>query len=92
MELTRPEQMASDHGNKLPIFWGHGKQDPLVHFPWAEKSVEFLKTKLGVKEATSDDPVGIDFHAYNGLVHSANDREMDDLRVLLEKVVPARKE
>ena len=83
-------QMASDHATKLPIFWGHGRQDPLVRFKWAEESDTFLRTSLRVREATSEDPVGLEFHGYPGLVHSANDAELDDLQTWLKKVIPAQ--
>lgn len=82
--------MMNDHAKKLPIFWGHGKSDPLVKFTWAQESVKFLKEKLGIPEATKEDPKGIEFHAYDGLVHSANDEEIEDLQEWLEKVLPAK--
>ena len=81
--------MMSDHARKLPIFWGHGKQDPLVRYEWAEQSVVFMKSTLGIHDATADDIAGIEFHGYNGLVHSADDREIDDLQAWLCKVLPA---
>lgn len=80
--------MANDHARKLPIFWGHGRQDPLVRYIWAEQSVEFLKSQIGIREATQDDPTGLEFHGYNGLVHSASEKEVDDLQTWLCKVLP----
>ncbi|GJE87483.1 phospholipase/carboxylesterase [Phanerochaete sordida] len=82
--------MMSDHARKLPVFWGHGKNDPLVKFAWAEQSVKFLKENLGISEATATNPTGIEFHGYNGLVHSANDEEIEDLQAWLAKVMPAK--
>lgn len=80
--------MATDHVKKLPIFWGHGRQDPLVRFSWAEQSIAFLKSKLGVREATSDNATGLEFHGYNNLMHSANDQEIVDLQAWMKKVLP----
>lgn len=82
--------MMSDHAKKMPIFWGHGKSDPLVKFPWAEQSIEFMKKDLGIPEATKDNITGVEFHAYPGLVHSANDEELDDLQEWLTKVLPTQ--
>lgn len=84
--------MANDHAKKLPIFWGHGKNDPLVRFEWAKNSVNFLKNDLGISEATKDQPTGLQFFAYPGLVHSANDEEVEDLQAWLEKVMPDKDE
>lgn len=80
----------NDHAKKLPLFWGHGKSDPLIRFTWAEQSIKFLKESLGFPEATKENPVGIEFHGYNGLVHSASDEEIEDLQAWLEKVLPAK--
>ena len=82
--------MMSDHAKKLPIFWGHGTSDPLIRFTWAEQSLKFLKESLGFSDATKENLVGIEFHAYKGLVHSANDEEIEDLQEWLEKVLPAK--
>ena len=104
--------MISDHVKKLPIFWGHGKDDPLVRYVWGEQSgssyhdieclviqwiscnptiiAEYLKTQLGIKipDASELKPVGIDFHGYEGLPHSAGEQELEDLQEWLKKVVP----
>ena len=80
--------MLSDHAKKLPIFWGHGRQDPTVLFKYAQASSEFLRNTLRIREATGDDPTGLEFHGYSGLVHSANDQELDDLQTWLKNVIP----
>lgn len=82
--------MLNDHAKKLPIFWGHGKNDPLVKYQFAEMSLNFLKNELRIPEATKENPVGIEHHAYPGLVHSASDEEIEDLQAWLEKVMPAK--
>lgn len=84
------EQMASPYIKSLPIFWGHGKRDPLVKYPLGVRSVEFLKSQLGVLPAASDSPQagGICFNSYDGLPHSTNNEELRDLLAWLKKVLP----
>lgn len=82
--------MVSDQARQLPIFWGHGKADPLVTFEKATSSLEFLKAHLGIDEVEPDAVLdgGIEFHAYDALLHTVDDRELDELRAFLKKVVP----
>ena len=82
--------MVSDQAKKLPIFWGHGKVDPVVRFDRATMSLEFLKTQLGLKTVEPDAVLGggIEFHAYDGLAHSADPEELDELKTFLKKVLP----
>lgn len=80
--------MLNDHAKKLPIFWGHGTRDPVVQYQWAEMSTAFLKSTIGIRESTDDDITGLEFHAYDGLAHSASDTEINHLQAWLEKVIP----
>ncbi|KAI0320282.1 Phospholipase/carboxylesterase [Amylostereum chailletii] len=85
--------MCTDHARRLPIFWGHGKSDPLVKYQLGAESVEFLKNELGIRGAPSDatDAAslrGLSFHSYPNLGHSTNQKELDDLRGWLKKVLP----
>lgn len=84
--------MLSDHAKKLPIFWGHGKEDPIVHFDRATMSLEFLKTQMGFKTVEPEAVLegGIEFHGYDGLAHSADPEELEDLKKFLKKVLPAQ--
>lgn len=84
--------MLNDHAKKMPIFWGHGQDDPLVRLAFAKQSVDFLRNDLGIPEAAKDSALGVQFNTYPGLVHSANDEEVDDLQAWLEKVIPAKDE
>lgn len=85
--------MATDHVRKLPLFWGHGTRDPLVLFPsMGRASADFLLRELGVKLAADEgDATGLSFHGYEGVVHSACEEELDDLRVWLKRVIPETK-
>ncbi|KAI0340877.1 Phospholipase/carboxylesterase [Trametopsis cervina] len=81
--------MLSDHAKNLPIFWGHGKDDPLVRYQWAQKSTAFLENELGIGAANTETNVGLEFHGYAGLTHSASEAELEDLQAWLKKVMPA---
>ena len=79
--------MWSDHARKLPIFWGTGTADPLVKYELATASAQTIK-EGGIKTATEEEPVGLEFHSYEGLVHSADPEELDDLAKWLKRIVP----
>ncbi|KAI0686491.1 Phospholipase/carboxylesterase [Cytidiella melzeri] len=81
--------MLSEHAKRLPIFWGHGQDDPLVKYQWAQRSTAFLDSVLGIGPAKGDSVVGVEFHAYPGLVHSASEEELEDLQTWLKKVLPS---
>jgi len=88
------KEMMSTNVSNLPIFWGHGKNDPLVTYPKMGKpSADFLVDELGVKRVDEDSqttgiPVGLEFYGYEGVVHSASEEELDDLRNWLKRVIP----
>ena len=80
--------MTNAFATSMPLFWGHGKDDPLVKYILAEQSIKFLKEEVGIKEASGGSVCGLEFHGYPGLVHSAHDKEIADLQVWLQKVLP----
>jgi len=80
--------MAFSHAKTVPIFWGHGTLDPLVKFQFGRDSAEFLTSQLGIPKADESDLGGLTFKAYEGVLHSTNQTELDDLRVWLTKVIP----
>lgn len=81
--------MMNDHAKKIPIFWGHGISDPLVKYMWAERSVDFLKSELGIGPVSADNPAGLEFRGYRGLTHSASDEELEHLQAWMKKIIPA---
>ncbi|KAI0832828.1 Phospholipase/carboxylesterase [Trametes gibbosa] len=86
------KSMLNDHAKKLPIFWGHGKSDPIVRFDKATASLELIESNLGLSTLVSPDKVlegGIEFHAYDMLAHSVHDQELEELKTFLKKVLPA---
>ncbi|OCH94523.1 Phospholipase/carboxylesterase [Obba rivulosa] len=84
--------MASDHCKFVPIFWGHGKDDPLIKFEYGVNSVEYLKSALGIPIVAPDAPEkgGISFHSYDGVEHSTSTQELGDLKNWLKRVVPTQ--
>ncbi|KAJ6514568.1 lysophospholipase I [Mycena vulgaris] len=83
------KSMASPHASSIPIFWGHGTQDPLVTYKLGRACVDFLVTKIGLSAAPYPGaPVGIDFHAYDALAHSIRNDELSDLASWLKKILP----
>ncbi|KAJ3013930.1 hypothetical protein NUW54_g1445 [Trametes sanguinea] len=85
--------MMSDHAKKLPIFWGHGKADPIVRYDRATMSLEYIKSQLNLNAPVAPEKVlegGIEFHSYEGLPHSVDDQELVDLKTFLKKVLPSQ--
>ena len=50
-----------------------------------------MKTELDISVVEPDEVTGggVEFHAYEGLRHSTNAKEMEDLKDFLVRVVPA---
>ncbi|BGP45370.1 hypothetical protein JCM10450v2_001188 [Rhodotorula kratochvilovae] len=71
--------LQTDHAHEMPVFWGHGAADPVVHYRWAEESIEHL-TKLGFRD--------IEFHTYDGLEHDVSRPEEKDLAAWLSRLLP----
>ncbi|KAJ5663175.1 Phospholipase/carboxylesterase [Penicillium longicatenatum] len=64
---------------ETPFFLAHGKDDGVVKFEFGETSSKMVKD-LGVQD--------VSFHSYEGLGHSADPDEINDLEKFLEKVLP----
>jgi len=71
----------------VPIFWGHGVNDPLVPLSIGKLSKQELE-KVGVKEAKESGQPGIFFKEYPGLSHSAHPGEINDWANWLQQVIP----
>ncbi|KAF9651266.1 Phospholipase/carboxylesterase [Thelephora ganbajun] len=75
----------------VPIFWGHGEDDPLVPLSLGHLSKEELKN-VGVNETKESGEPGIFFKAYPDLGHSADEQEIVDWANWLKKVIPPAQE
>ncbi|TRM65006.1 Phospholipase/carboxylesterase/thioesterase [Schizophyllum amplum] len=82
------KEMAAAHVAELPIFCAHGTADDMVHIDRCRTSLEFLKDNFGVRVAPSPGLPGVTLRVYEGLQHTINPQELDDMRVWLEKVLP----
>ncbi len=81
-------KMMSDYARTLPIFIGHGTEDPVVAFRHGQKSVEYLTSDCGIKKATDEDLVGVTFKSYDFMGHHSAPRELKDVAEFLQKVIP----
>lgn len=82
-------QMASEHAASIPIFWGQGADDPLVRPELARRSADFVIEQIGTPAAPSTGELkGLSYNSYNGVGHSTNQKELDDLKVWLKKALP----
>jgi len=79
--------MSAPHAPQTPLFWGHGKSDPLVLYKFGTESVEFLTSKIGFTPTTGS-TTGLDFRTYEGMGHSSCQTELDDLKAWIKRVVP----
>ncbi|KAJ6610411.1 Phospholipase/Carboxylesterase-domain-containing protein, partial [Mycena sp. CBHHK59/15] len=81
--------MASDHAASLPIFWGQGSADPLVKYEFARASADYVIKNIGTPEAPSTGELnGLSFNTYQGIGHTTNQKELNDLKNWLKKALP----
>ena len=75
--------------NGVPIFVGHGSQDPLVKVDFANATVEYLEKKLGFAvKREGKEAKGVVYNIYGGIGHTTNEQELDDLRGWLTEAIP----
>ncbi|KAL5118188.1 hypothetical protein ACEQ8H_003860 [Pleosporales sp. CAS-2024a] len=80
LQKKMADMIPADSPNQnTPIFMGHGDADQVVAHKWGQKSADVL-TAHGYK---------VDFRTYKGLVHSADDSEIDHLEAYLNQQIPA---
>ncbi|KAF5387949.1 hypothetical protein D9615_000666 [Tricholomella constricta] len=83
--------MASPHASSMPVFWGHGSVDPLVKFQFCKDSAEFLTKQLGIPLATTPGECkGLSYNIYDGMGHTTNQKELDDLKAWIQKALPGK--
>ncbi|KAG8897003.1 hypothetical protein FRC01_011511 [Tulasnella sp. 417] len=75
---NKMKAMMSDNARNLPIFWGHGREDPVVRYEFGVQSVNMLKDTLKMKAVT--------FNSYN-MEHSSHPQEIRDLATWLDNLL-----
>lgn len=86
LDLTAP-QMMSQHANTIPIFWGHGDNDPLVNINLQRASVDRLTNVCGIPMASNGSVQGLRVEIYPGMGHTTCIRELEDLKSWLKSVL-----
>ena len=82
-------QLVSEHASSIPIFWGLGSEDALVKFKLSKDSSDLLTSSLGIPPSTSPGECkGLIFNVYQGMGHTTNQKERDDLREWIKKAIP----
>ncbi len=76
--LACREKIGSIVNPAIPVFMGHGTSDPVVPFKWGKESVDVLKSKGASSVA---------FQAYQGMLHSCCQQELDDVVRFLKSIV-----
>lgn len=93
----RFKSLISPHALTMPVFWGHGTDDPLVRYSFGRKSAEILKDQVGLAlrwgdkgeaERAAFGSAGVSFLGYNGVLHAACSKERADLKEFLKRVIP----
>ncbi|GAA5939284.1 alpha/beta hydrolase [Sporobolomyces koalae] len=79
--LDHIKSMASPASREIPLFWGHGQDDPYLTIEQAEFGSKLLRS----------DPVGLrkfEFKRYPRLHHFWNEDELDDVVTWFERTIP----
>ncbi|EMR11445.1 hypothetical protein PNEG_00464 [Pneumocystis murina B123] len=70
--------MLTECNLNIPIFMGHGKNDPIVKFEYGQESARILAEQL---------KLNVNWKAYDGLQHSVNEHELKDFSVWLGNIL-----
>jgi len=93
----RFKSLISPHALTMPVFWGHGTDDPLVRYNLGRRSAEILKDQVGLAlrwgnkgeaERLAFGSAGISFLGYDGILHATCSKERADLKEFLKRVIP----
>ncbi|KAK4685898.1 phospholipase/carboxylesterase, partial [Tremellales sp. Uapishka_1] len=83
------ESMTQSDAKDIPVFWGHGKDDPVVQYRYGVQSVELLTKKLGfplVDAGKTFQRPGLRFESYPNMGHSSCPKEIEDFKSWLGEV------
>ncbi|VVC36808.1 Phospholipase/carboxylesterase/thioesterase, Alpha/Beta hydrolase fold [Cinara cedri] len=73
---TMPEAAVSN--TKTPMLQCHGTNDPVIYYKWGQLLAETLKSMNDKFE----------FKTYEGLMHTVNDQELQDVKQFINKIFP----
>lgn len=72
-------QLQTGVNKNTPAFHGHGTADNVIKFTEGHESARLLKSEFGLSK--------LEWHAYDGLVHSVSPTELDDLFSWFQNVI-----
>ncbi|RDB17778.1 Acyl-protein thioesterase 1 [Hypsizygus marmoreus] len=96
----KTKEIASTLASTLPIFWGHGRDDPQVNYKFSLKAAMTLADQLHIPFHESSDRlvpetfaepknnVNLRFMTYPDLGHWLCPVEIDDLSIWMEAIIP----
>ncbi|KAG6841823.1 hypothetical protein C0991_006230 [Blastosporella zonata] len=83
------KSLVSSHASSIPVFWGHGSVDPLVKVQFCRSSADFLSEELAIPRSTTPGEIkGLSYHLYEGMGHTTNQKELDDLQAWIKQALP----
>lgn len=76
--------IVSRASRDIPLFWGHGKQDPYLTIDQARAGSSLLRSsKIGLRKLT--------YREYEGLDHIWNEEELDDMADWFQRNIPRKR-
>ncbi|KAH9482347.1 Acyl-protein thioesterase 1 [Psilocybe cubensis] len=83
------KELASPHAASSSIFWGTGSADPLVKLEISNASADFLTKELGIPKAKPNEPQGLSYNVYPGMIHGTNPEELNSVKTFIKQVIPS---
>lgn len=87
------KEMIGSNAKNIPVFWGHGSDDPVVRYEYGTKSISLLQSLPNLSlpllaNGTKFARPGIRFETYKGMGHSLCGEEVEDLGEWLGECLP----
>ncbi|KAK0485544.1 hypothetical protein EDD18DRAFT_699894 [Armillaria luteobubalina] len=79
------ESMQTSDAKGVPIFIGHRMDDKIMTIETNGKCVDALKAAGFTVQKNTNDVRAISYHVYEGVGHTVNSREKDDLKDWMKK-------
>ncbi|GAA5950653.1 hypothetical protein JCM3765_000567 [Sporobolomyces pararoseus] len=82
--LNYLDDIVSPASRDIPLFWGHGKQDPYLTIEQARAGSSLLRSsRVGLRKLT--------YKEYEGLDHIWNEEELDDVVDWFQRTIPRKR-